>query len=276
MRVDELISSPVHTISPEKSVFRAAELMNEHGVDTLVVVDYGAVVGILTSRDVRSAHPNRIVADAMTPDPVTVSPDIFIWDALSIMDRHRIGRLLIRDGNKLAGLVTREAIRIRLSELLDPLTGLYREPYIRAIGEALLKKKQPFHLLFIDLNSFREINKRYGHPFGDDAILAFSRRMARWVKEKRDYICRYGGDEFVIISLAEEETVDRFIRAISRPLSINRVAVSASIGYVNGHREPRFFAMSMRDVLAKASLLSTGAKTAGKSESGEAGSFSSV
>jgi len=276
VRVDELISGPVHTISPEKSVFRAAELMNEHGVDTLVVVDHGAVLGILTSRDVRSAHPNRIVADAMTTDPVTVSPDVFIWDALTIMDRHRIGRLLIRDGNTLAGLVTREAIRIKLSELLDPLTGLYREPYIRAIGEALLKKKQPFHLLFVDLNCFREINKRYGHPFGDDAILAFARRMARWVKETRDFLCRYGGDEFVMISLAEEETVDRFIRAISRPLSINRVAVSASIGYVNGFREPQFFALSIRDVLAKASLLSTGAKAVGEGESGGPGMFSSV
>jgi len=274
VKVDELISGPVHTISPEKSVFHAAELMDGQGTDTLVVVDQGAVAGILTSRDVRSAHPNRIVADAMTPDPVSVSPDVFIWDALTIMDRHRIGRLLIRDGNTLAGMVTREAVRIKLSELLDPLTGLYREPYIRAIGEALLEKKQPFHLLFVDLNDFREINKRYGHPFGNDVILAFARRMAEWTKETRDFLCRYGGDEFVMISTAGEETVDRFIRTISRPLSINRVTVSAAVGHVNGLKEPRFFSMSFRDVLAKASLLSTCAKAAGEEESGEAGVFS--
>src|SRR5690606_36669005 len=119
-----------------------------------------------------------------------------------------------------------------------------------------------------------EINKRYGHPFGDDVILAFARRMARWAKESRDYLCRYGGDEFVMISNAEEETVDRFIRTISRPLSINRVTVSAAVGHVNGLKEPRFFSMSFRDVLAKASLLSTCAKAAGEEESGEAGVFS--
>ena len=276
MKVDELISGPVHTISPEKSVFHAAELMDGQGTDTLVVVDHGVVAGILTSRDVRSSHPNRIVADAMTPDPVTVSPDIFIWDALKIMDRHRIGRLLIQDGNTLAGVVTREAVRIKLSELMDPLTGLYREPYIRAIGEALLEKEQPFHLLFVDLNDFREVNKRYGHPFGNDVILAFARRLAKWAKETRDFLYRYGGDEFVMISTAEEETVDRFIRTISRPLDINRVTVSAAVGHVNGLKEPRFFSMPFREMLAKASLLSTCAKADGEEESGNAGVFSPV
>src|SRR5690606_37902213 len=119
------------------------------------------------------------------------------------------------------------------------------------------------------------INKRYGHPFGNDVILAFARRMAEWTKETRDFLCRYGGDEFVMISTAGEETVDRVIRTLSRPLEIRRVTGSAAIAHVNGLKQPRFFSMSFREILAKVSLLSTCAK-AGEEENGEAGVFSPV
>lgn len=260
MKVSEIMTSPVYTISSEKSVFDAAELMNKYNVGSLIVMDHDTVVGITTSRDVRSSHPNRIVADAMTPDPIAISSEIFIWDALKVMDRHRIERLLIMEDNHLAGLVTREAIRMKLSEFLDPLTGLYRAPYIQSVGEELLKKKQPFHLLFIDLNNFGKINKRYGHPVGDDVILEFSRRIAAPIREERDYLCRYAGDEFVLITLADEAEIDRYIRSITRSVVINNVPVSAAVGYVNGRKEPDFFSMSFRDILGKASLLSTSAK----------------
>ncbi len=230
MKVSELMTSPVYTVSSDKSVFYAAELMNEWRVGSLIVMDHGTVVGIFTSRDVRSTHPNRIVADAMTPDPITITSEFFIWDALKVMDQHRIKRLLIMEEGKLAGLVTREAIKMKLSEFMDSLTGFYRAPYIQSVGEAFLKKKQPFHLLFIDLNGFGNINKRYGHPFGDDVIREFSGRMASLVKEDRDFVCRYAGDEFVMITLADEAEVDRYIRLFSCSVFINNVAVSAAVG----------------------------------------------
>ncbi|WP_141335645.1 GGDEF domain-containing protein [Paenibacillus sp. tmac-D7] len=262
MKVSELMTSPVYTVSSDKSVFYAAELMNEWRVGSLIVMDHGTVVGIFTSRDVRSTHPNRIVADAMTPDPITITSEFFIWDALKVMDQHRIKRLLIMEEGKLAGLVTREAIKMKLSEFMDSLTGFYRAPYIQSVGEAFLKKKQPFHLLFIDLNGFGNINKRYGHPFGDDVIREFSGRMASLVKEDRDFVCRYAGDEFVMITLADEAEVDRYIRLFSCSVFINNVAVSAAVGYVNGLEDPDFFSLSFREILRKASLLSTSAKPA--------------
>ena len=260
MKVSELMTTSVCTVSSDTSVLQAAELMNEQEVGSLVVMDHGTVSGIVTSRDVRSSHPNRIIADAMTPDPISVSSDTLIWDALKLMDRHRIERLLVIDGYKLAGLVTREALKMKLSEFSDPLTGLYRAPYIQSIGEMLLQKKQPFHLLFVDLNNFGEINKRYGHPFGDDVILEFSGKVSSLMKEERDFCCRYAGDEFVIISLANEAEIRRIIPLLSRTVVIRNVAVSAAVGHVNGHAEPDFFSLSFRDLLGKASLMSTSAK----------------
>jgi diguanylate cyclase (GGDEF)-like protein len=256
------MTTPVHTVSSDISVSHAAELMNDWGVGSLVVMEHGAIAGIITSRDVRSSHPNRIVADAMTPEPVFVSPDIWIWDALKVMDEHHIERLLIMEQGKLAGLITRETIRMKLSQYIDPLTGFYRAPYIQAIGEAFLIGRQPFHLLFIDLNDFGNINKNFGHPFGDDVIRKFSGYIKSLIKKERDFLCRYAGDEFVIISLADDEEVSRFIQFFSQLFVINNVQVSAKIGHVNGRKEPDFFSMSFREILSKASLLSTSAKLA--------------
>ncbi|MED0680859.1 GGDEF domain-containing protein [Aneurinibacillus thermoaerophilus] len=256
-----MMTSSVYTISSDKSVSFASELMNQWRVGSLVVMDHDTVVGIITSRDVRSSHPNRIVADAMTPDPIAVSSDVFVWDAWKIMDKHGIERLLVMEKEHLAGLVTRETIRMKLSEFIDPLTGLYRAPYIQSVGEMLLTKKQPFHLLFIDLNNFGQINKHHGHPFGDDVILQFSRNMIAIINSERDYLCRYAGDEFVIISLANESEIGRYIQLLSRPIVIHNVTVSAAVGYVNGQKELGFFSMSFREILSKASLFSTSAKS---------------
>ncbi len=269
MKVSEIMTCSVYTVSSDKSVSHASELMNEWEVGSLIVMDHGIVEGIITSRDVRSSHPNRIVADAMTPNPVGISAEIFIWDALKVMDQYRVERLLIMEEDKLAGLVTREAIRMKLSEFMDPLTGLYRAPYIQSIGEAFLRKEQPFHLFFIDLNGFGEINKRYGHPFGDDVICEFSSRMASLVIEERDFLCRYAGDEFVMITLADEVEIDRYIQLFSRSVVISNVAVSAAIGYVNGLEEPGFFSLPFREILSKASLMSTSAKPTHDEDNGE-------
>lgn len=260
MNVSEIMISSVHVVSSEKSVFHASELMNEWEVGSLIVMDYGTIVGILTSRDVRAAHPNRIVADAMTKETIHIPAETFIWDAMKIMDRNRTPRLLVMEENKLIGLVTREDIQMRLSKYIDPMTGLYRAPYIQTVGETFLKKGQPFHLLFLDLNDFGEINKRYGHPFGDDVIREFSNRMISLIQEERDFLCRYAGDEFVMITLADEWEIDDYIRSISQPIMIDNIRVSAALGYVNGLQEPEFLSLPFREIMKKASLLSTSAK----------------
>ena len=89
MKVAEFMSSPVYTVSSERGVQFVSDMMNELKIGSLVVTDHGSIVGIITSRDIRSSHPNRIAADAMTPNPISISPDQFAWDALESMERHK-------------------------------------------------------------------------------------------------------------------------------------------------------------------------------------------
>jgi len=257
MIVSEIMQTTLQTITSDKSVAHAADRLNEQRGELLIVVDHGEVKGILTPRDIFTSHPNRIVADAMNMRPLCFSSDQMVWDAGGLMEEHGIEQALIMTGDQLAGLITREAIMIKLAEFKDPLTGLFRAPYIQSIAERYLSSKVPFHLLFIDLNNFGQINKQYGHPFGDDVIREFSAILLAMMDEKHDYVSRYAGDEFVLISTAEEEQIVSYIELMEKPIAIRHMQVSAAVGHVNGYLEPRFFSYSFRDLIEKASLLST-------------------
>ncbi|GED70259.1 diguanylate cyclase [Brevibacillus reuszeri] len=260
MNISEIMTTSINTITSGKSVSYAAEQMNESNTRWLVVIDHGVVMGVVTSRDVLSAHPNRIVADAMSDHPSCLSADLTVWEAHSYLQEKNRDVALIMNGEQLIGLLTKEAVRMKIAEYVDPLTGLYEAPYIQYIGEQFLKESIPFHLLFIDLNDFGQINKLHGHPFGDDVIRRYSSVLASLASEQGDHLCRYAGDEFVMISTAEEEQIQRGISLLTQPTHIRNVKISAAVGHVNGYEEPDFFSHSLRDLMEKASLESSAAK----------------
>ena len=82
----------------------------------------------------------------------------------------------------------------------DYLTGLPN----RRKGEELLDKEirkqdRRFSLIMVDLDRFKDINDTYGHPEGDTALKIFSNILRGTIKSE-DFIYRYAGDEFLIIS----------------------------------------------------------------------------
>lgn len=260
MKLAELMTSPLRTVSSGKSVLHAAALMAEHRIGSLAVMDNERIVGIITSRDVRAAHPNRIVADAMTPDPVTAAADCFAWEALAAMENEDIERLIVMDGRQAVGIVTREAIVSRLAEWKDTMTQMYRSPYLHAIGEDKLHKRLPFQLLFLDLNRFGEVNKQYGHPVGDDLIRGYAEKLKTLFGDD-DYLCRYAGDEFAAITTRPDVEVKQIIDNLSSPISVGPASLTASIGWLNDSREPDFYRLPFRELVSRASLMSTRAKS---------------
>lgn len=80
----------------------------------------------------------------------------------------------------------------------DPLTKLWN----RREGERLvgirIGKQCPFSLLVIDLNSFKFINDRYGHQCGDRVLEFVAARLSESIRPI-DTVCRWGGDEFVVL-----------------------------------------------------------------------------
>lgn len=84
----------------------------------------------------------------------------------------------------------------------DPLTGLFNRRTFFKHGEKILKMsiktKQPFSLMMLDIDHFKNVNDKYGHIVGDN-VLKILASLLRQHLRKIDLICRYGGEEFTII-----------------------------------------------------------------------------
>jgi diguanylate cyclase len=86
--------------------------------------------------------------------------------------------------------------------LIDPLTGLRnRRSFDIMLSSAVAAARnsgQPLCLILADIDHFKSINDRYGHPTGDEVLKWFARILSGNVKG-RDTVARYGGEEFAII-----------------------------------------------------------------------------
>ena len=97
------------TIAPEKTLGEALELMRQHKISGVPVVENnGVLVGILTNRDVRFATDlNLKVAELMTTPVVTVSEHASADEARTLLHRHKIEKLVVTDAQrKCIGLIT--------------------------------------------------------------------------------------------------------------------------------------------------------------------------
>ena len=101
-----------------------------------------------------------------------------------------------------------EALRERNAALTyrathDGLTGLpNRQLFIDRVGHALdrsLRHRSTVAILFCDLDHFKTINDTFGHPIGDQLLVAISEELGRAVRPG-DTISRFGGDEFVVLA----------------------------------------------------------------------------
>jgi diguanylate cyclase (GGDEF)-like protein len=102
---------------------------------------------------------------------------------------------------EIAALKQREAETLRLAER-DSLTGLYNRrsmmKFLDSAIETARTREQYVGLLFIDLNDFKAINDEYGHATGDKILITIAARISARVRTD-DIVCRYGGDEFVVV-----------------------------------------------------------------------------
>ncbi len=109
--VKDIMTKKVVTIESSKTVYDAAQLMEEKSLGCLIVVIKGFPVGIITERDiVRRIVAKRSSLDAkltevMTKTVITVAPDTSIKEAARIMSANKIHRLPVLKENKLVGIV---------------------------------------------------------------------------------------------------------------------------------------------------------------------------
>jgi CBS-domain-containing membrane protein len=162
MKAQDVMTARVITATADMTVEQAARLLLEHRISALPVIDdRRAVIGILSEGDllrraeigterrrprwlefiigpgrlaqeyVRS-HTNR-VGDLMTSEVVAIAPDTPLEEAVALMERHRIKRLPVVDGGRIAGIVCR-------ADLLRAMAGLLDRPVRQDASDAQIRR----------------------------------------------------------------------------------------------------------------------------------------
>ncbi len=111
MRVSEIMSREIVTITPEKRVGQALQLMQKHQIRHLPVMEGSRMVGWITSRDLRevllaSMLEKITVADMMIKAPLSVTADTGVEEAARLILEHKIGGMPVLDGEQLVGVLT--------------------------------------------------------------------------------------------------------------------------------------------------------------------------
>jgi diguanylate cyclase (GGDEF)-like protein len=137
-----------------------------------------------------------------------------------------------------------EAANRQISKLADTdlLTDLAnRRAFLRKLGVAFATAREgrlpPFAVLYLDIDEFKDVNDTLGHPTGDRLITGVVERLRQSVRD-RDFVARFGGDEFAILQFNVKSPDDaaalaRKIQALfAAPFSIDshEVHISSSIG----------------------------------------------
>jgi len=91
---------------------------------------------------------------------------------------------------------------LKLLASTDPMTKLYNRRYFSKISEHTLdlakRDKKDVSTIMLDIDKFKNVNDTYGHKVGDDVIIKLAEILQKY-QRKSDIVCRYGGEEFVIL-----------------------------------------------------------------------------
>lgn len=99
--------------------------------------------------------------------------------------------------------ISEEAAEKRLlieKSRLDAMTGLYNSEYFKRIASEMIEAKEKSErgfLIILDIDKFKDINDKYGHPAGDDVITTLALILKK-IFRTSDIIGRMGGDEFCV------------------------------------------------------------------------------
>lgn len=119
------MTASVITAAREESAASVAQTMRDRGVGSVVITDAGGgLVGIVTDRDLtvrvladEGVAPGSDIGGCATTPLITGEPDMELEEAAALMVRHRIRRLPVAEGGRLAGIVTLDDIAVRTGDL---------------------------------------------------------------------------------------------------------------------------------------------------------------
>ncbi len=126
------------------------------------------------------------------------------------VERDGLARELAEAHRRIAELELERARERQREGRIDPLTGCLSLRYFRGRlaeeAERARRHRRPLSLVLIDIDDFRDLQRRHGFPVGDDLLVAVG-AVLRAGTRTQDLVCRTGGDEFALL-LVETTSAD--------------------------------------------------------------------
>lgn len=131
----------------------------------------------------------------------------------------------------------RKVLEVKLQQQLkeDYLTGVYNRRVAFSLLDSYINDPQPFSLCYIDINNFKMVNDKYGHSQGDVLLIAFAEYLKVNIR-KSDFLCRIGGDEFLVIlphchPEEAQNIIERIRNSCIETTLVNDIRLDFSFGF---------------------------------------------
>jgi CBS domain-containing protein len=135
MKIKEIMTTDVKTISPKSSIREAAKLMSQFGIGCLLVAEKKALVGIITESDImrevvsKNVLPSKVsVKQFMSREVIAVGPDTELEDAADAMTERKVKRLPVIYKNQLVGIVSAVDIVAAEPKLMEQIAKIVLFP----------------------------------------------------------------------------------------------------------------------------------------------------
>ncbi|KIH83586.1 sensor domain-containing diguanylate cyclase [Pseudomonas batumici] len=141
--------------------------------------------------------------------------------------------------------------RLNQENVTDPLTGLTNRRGLQLILEDWENRRQPFSVLALDIDHFKQVNDSYGHSAGDLVLQHLAQQMRRHSRES-DVLCRHGGEEFLMLLPGTPpsqaiQVAERLRAAMAYTESPNGIPVTVSLGVASWPQARKTVALVLKE-----------------------------
>ncbi|VAW93776.1 hypothetical protein MNBD_GAMMA23-721 [hydrothermal vent metagenome] len=147
--------------------------------------------------------------EANTVNDIEILREALADDVDGLIEAHKVLLLNLDDAKKYFHMIemdsrhlSNELARVRQLSITDELTGLpNRRAFMRRLDDELGRAQRynfNLALAMVDLDYFKQVNDKYGHPVGDQVLKCYADKLFT-IFRQHDLVCRYGGEEFAVL-----------------------------------------------------------------------------